>query len=105
MVLSLGIIGLLLLVAGLVGVWQRTWRLMQGALAYMALFVALCLSVESWYKLAGMTRGDGFGLLGVMLVGLVAGGVTIVFLLVAAAVHAFRSGDETSPVIEESGNS
>ncbi|MCY7340103.1 MAG: hypothetical protein LH465_09190 [Sphingomonas bacterium] len=81
---------MLLLMIGVVGVWQRDWRPMWGAQAYMALFVLVCLTVDFWYGWVGMSRGDGFALLGLMMFGVFAGAIALFVLLVGAIIHAVR---------------
>jgi len=90
MIFVLSIIGLLLLVAGIACVWQGNWRVMWGAQAYMALFVAGCLTVDYWYHLAGISRGDGFALIGIIMFGVMAAGVSLAALVVAGIIHSIR---------------
>ena len=88
--LLLALIGFCLLLAGLVGVWQGHWRIMWGAQAYMALYVIGCLTMGEWYQLAGISRGDGFVLIGFVIFGLIAAGVSLGTLAIAGIIHSVR---------------
>jgi hypothetical protein len=84
------LIGIAFLVAGLVGVWNRNWRIMWGAQAYMAAFVVGCWTVDYWYEWVGISRGDGFALLGIILFGSMAAAVSLAVLVVAGIIHSLR---------------
>ncbi len=99
MTIVFALVVLALLLIGLVGVWKGDWTAMKVGQGIAWLTVVACLSVETWYPLVGWSRGDGFGLLGLMLVGLSLGAVALGFLLVAALIHSFRG--RRSPAIIE----
>lgn len=81
---------LALLLIGLVGVWKGDWTAMKVGQGLAWLTVVACLSAETWYPLVGWSRGDGFALMGMILVGLAVGAVALGLLLVAALIHLFR---------------
>jgi hypothetical protein len=98
------LIGIAFLVAGLVGVWNRNWRIMWGAQAYMAAFVLGCWTVDVWYEWVGISRGDGFALLGIILFGSMAAAISIGVLVVAGIIHSLRGKSHREPEsVEESG--
>ena len=93
-------LGLLLLVAGLTASVRGNWRMMWGAQAYMAVFVTACLSVDYWYQLAGISRGDGFGLIGIMMVGVASAGIAIGALLLAGIIRSLRGARAATAQVE-----
>lgn len=91
MTIVFALVVLAFLSIGLFGVWKGDWFVMKAGQALAWLTVIACLSAETWYPLVGWSRGDGFALIGMMLVGLAVGAVALGFLLVAALIHSFRN--------------
>ena len=101
--LVFALIGSLLLISGIVGVWMGNWRQMWAAQAYMALFVIGCLTIDHWYQLAGINRGDGFVLIGIVMLGLVAAGISLAALAIAGIIHVIRGNRAATQVEGKSG--
>jgi len=82
MMLLFALVGAGLLLFGLFEVWHARWRPFWIAIGYTAMFVVICFTAEQWFRWLGMSRGDGFILIGYFMVGGIAflAGITALIL-------------------------
>jgi hypothetical protein len=88
MVPLLALFGAGLLLFGLYEVWRARWQPLWVALGFTALFVLVCFTSEQWYSWFGMSRGDGFIIIGYFMVGGISAMAGIGALILAPIVAA-----------------
>lgn len=89
MILLVALFGAGLLLFGLFEVWHARWRPLWIALGYTALFVLICFTAEQWFRWFGMSRGDGFILIGYFMVGGIAFVAGVAALILSPIIAAF----------------
>ena len=90
MIILFALFGAGLLLFGLTEVWNGRWRAMQAALGYATVFAGICFTAELWFPYLGLSRGDGFILIGYYMVGLGSLVATLGSLAIALPIHFIR---------------
>jgi len=96
LIILFALIGIGLLLFGIAEVWNGRWRAMCGALGYTAAFAVICFTAELWFPYLGMSRGDGFILIGYFMFGLGALAAALGTLAIALPIHFIRKRDRAA---------